>query len=216
METRYWKTNKNLGLFTTKVDETTPGAVKYEHPMIPGGFKWQLQVPTLAGHIESLYIDDSRYGQQLCIGLQNSSGVDVLQVPTHPKEGKKGKWPNGAYAYLAKRVMNFDVERILELKVWKFKPEDSHYDKLFIMPYQGGRKPVAEHLTRENQPNIGTVLVGSDEVWNTEPLFKALEEQVEAFNIANKGKLDEMRGNREPTKNEVAAQSNDILEDCPF
>lgn len=216
METRYWKCNKNLGKFTTKVDESTAGAVKYEHPMIPGGFKWQLEVNTLAGHIESLYIDDSQYGQQLCIGLQNSSGVDVLQVPTHPKDGKKGKWPNGAYAYLAKRVMNFDVERILELKVWKFKPKDSDYDKLFIMPYQGGRKPVSEHLTRDKQPKIEAVLVGSDKVWNTEPLYKALEEQVEAFNIANKGKLDEMRGNREPTKNEVAAQSNDILEDCPF
>jgi len=213
METRYWKCNKNLGQFTTKVDESTAGAVKYEHPMIPGGFKWQLQVPTLAGNIESLYLDDSPYGQQLCIGLQNSAGVDVLQVPTR-KQGSD--WPAAEYAYLAKRVMNFDVYSTLELKVWKFKPEDSDYDKLFIMPYQGGRKPVAEALTRDKQPKIDPVMVGSKKVWNTEPLLKALEEQVEAFIAANKGKLDEVKAIREPTKNEVAAQSNDILEDCPF
>ena len=213
METRYWKCNKNLGQFTTKVDENTAGAVKYEHSMIPGGFKWQLQVPTLAGHIESLYMDDSPYGQQLCIGLQNSAGVDVLQVPTHKQNSD---WPVAEYAYLAKRVMNFDVNSTLELKVWKFKPEDSAYDKLFIMPYQGGRKPVAEALTRDKQPKIDPVIVGSKKVWDTEPLFKALEEQVEAFIVANKGKLDEAKASREPTKNEVAAQSNDILEDCPF
>ena len=214
METRYWKTNKNLGQFTTKVDETTPGAVKYEHPMIPGGFKFQLQVPTIAGHIESLYLDDGPYGEHLCIGLQNSAGVDVLQVPTHKQNSD---WPTPEYAYLAKRVMNFDMERIMEFKVWKFKPEDSDYDKLFIMPYQGGRKPVAEALTRDKQPKIDPVTVGSKKVWDTEPLFKALEEQVEAFISANKGRLDEAQANREPTENEkAAAQSNDVLADCPF
>ena len=214
METRYWKCNKNLGQFTTKVTEETAGAVKYEHPMIPGGFKWQLQVPTLAGHIESLYLDDGPYGQHLCIGLQNSAGVDVLQVPTHKQNSD---WPVAEYAYLAKRVLNFDVNSILELKIWKFKPEDSDYDKLFIMPYQGGRKPVAEALTRDKQPKIDPVIVGSKKVWDTEPLFKALEEQVEAFIVANKGNLDEAKASREPTENEKAvAKSADPLADCPF
>lgn len=213
METRYWKVNRDLGQFCCKVDETTPGAVKYEHSMCTDGFKWQLQVPTLAGHIESLYLDDGPYGEHLCIGLQNSAGVDVLQVPTHKQNSD---WPVPEYAYLAKRVMNFDLERIMEFKVWKFKPEDSDYHKLFIMPYQGGRKPVAEALTRDKQPKIDPVTVGSKKVWDTEPLFKALEEQVQAFISANKGKLDEAKANREPTENEKAAQSNDILADCPF
>ena len=214
METRYWKVNRDLGQICCKVDETTPGAVKYEHSMCTDGFKWQLQVPTLAGHIESLYLDDGPYGEHLCIGLQNSAGVDVLQVPTHKKNSD---WPVPEYAYLAKRLMNFDLERILELKIWKFKPKDSDYDKLFIMPYQGGRKPVAEALTRDKQPKIDPVTVGSKKVWDTEPLFKALEEQVEAFISANKGKLDEAKANREPTENEkAAAQSNDVLADCPF
>jgi hypothetical protein len=85
------------------------------------------------------------------------------------------------------------------------------------MPYQGGRKPVAEALTRDKQPKIDPVTVGSKKVWDTEPLFKALEEQVEAFISANKGKLDEAKANREPTENEkAAAQSNDVLADCPF
>lgn len=218
METRYWKCNKNLGKFTTKVDESTAGAVKYEHPMIPGGFKWQLEVNTLAGHIESLYIDDSQYGQQLCIGLQNSAGVDVLQVPTRKQNSE---WPVAEYAYLAKRIGNFDVDRVLELKAAKFPGKDKDgkptgYDVFRVFPHQGSRNAVAEYLTRDKQPKIESGTVGSKQVWDTDPLFNALEEQVEAFNIANKGKLDEMRGTREPTKNEVAAQSNDILEDCPF
>jgi len=215
METRYWRTNKDLGQFCTKVDETTPGAVKYEHSMCTNGFKWQLQVSTIAGHIESMWMDESPYikGKQLCIGLQNSAGVDVAVIPTRKQ---KSVWPTDAYSYLAKRVMNFDIDSILELKVWKVKPEDSDYEKLFILPYQGGRKPVAEALTKEKQPKVETVMVGSTKNWNTEPLFKALEEQVEAFIVANKGKLDEAKSSREPTKNEVVAQSNDILEDCPF
>ncbi len=214
METRYWKCNNDLGQLCCKVTEETPGAVKYEHSMCTNGFKWQLQVPRLAGHIESLYLDDGPYGQHLCIGLQNSAGVDVLQVPTHKQNSD---WPVPAYAYLAKRVCNFDINRMLELKVWKFKPENSDYDKLFILPYQGGIKPVAEALTREKQPKLEPVMVGSKKVWNTEPLFKALEEQVEAFIVANKGKLDEAKAAREPTENEkAAAQSTDLLADCPF
>jgi len=218
METRYWKFNKSLGLFTIKVDETTPGAVKYEQAMCDGGFKWQLQVPKLAGHIESLYIEDNKFGQQFCIGLQNGSGVDVAKVQTH---SQKTSWPTGEYAYLAKRIMNFDMDRVLELKAAKFpgkkdgKP--TGYDVCRVFPHQGGRKAVEEYLTKDKQPKLFPVKVGSKEVWDTEPLFKALEEQVEAFNSANKGKLDEAKANREPTESEkAAAQSNDVLADCPF
>lgn len=217
MESKYWKFNKSLGLFTIKVDETTPGAVKYEQAMCDGGFKWQLQVPKLAGHIESLYIKDNEFGQLFCIGLQNGSGVDVAQVQTH---GQTTSWPTGEYAYLAKRIMNFDMDRVLELKAAKFpgkkdgKP--TGYNVCRVFPHQGSRNAVAEYLTRDKQPKLFPVKVGSKEVWDTEPLFKAFEEQVEAFNSANKGKLDEAKANREPTKNEVAAQSNDVLADCPF
>ena len=217
MQTRYWRYNKKLALFCHKTEEDTPGAVWYEESMCQGGGKWQLQTDRLNGHIESVFLD-KKYDPRFGIGVQGDEFVDVLM--TDVKAGTS-KWPAKDYSYLAKRVGNFDLERPLELKAVKFPGKNpdgtlSGYEVYLAMPYQGGKDPVPEFFTRDKQPKIGFAMDGNNKTWLTQPLFDALEQQVEAFNFANKDKLDQTKGSRGPTENEKAHAPNPFLEDCPL
>ena len=118
-ETRYWKKINEGGGFwakckdqeNTKADD---GRQLYKYTKPNPGERWQYEARTFGGDIESFFIREGQYGDQLCIGINSEDRVNVLQIPVWKKEGAL----NADFKGFAKKIQNLDIQASIDFSTW--------------------------------------------------------------------------------------------------
>jgi hypothetical protein len=122
-DTRYWKKDNTQGGYWSKCrdqslndEQAGDGRVLHKYTKPFPGERWQYKTENLFGNIESIWIDNGQYGEDLKIGLQHEQGVDVLRIPVW-RDKSNGKL-NTDFKGFAKKIPNISVHSPITLSTW--------------------------------------------------------------------------------------------------
>lgn len=219
LETKYWKKDGTQGGFWSKCKdqvEIADGRVLHKYTKPNPGERWQYVSPALAGKPESMYVDEGKFGDALCIGLQHNAGVDVLQIPVWQKKGVLSTDFKG----FAKKLPNLDVTQELVLSTWiNAKGARTWKDRsgetrtvipIYITAQQGGENVKSGFEYKEGEGYIGIPApeiaeLSSGKVYDFTLQNDFFMDLVNKFIADNQYILDETKASRGNTPAEVSA-----------
>jgi len=111
------------GAFRTKVREDYPGAIKRENKN--NVVVYEREVPGLSGMVENVEIEDSEFGKQIKITLdENAEGKNpVLSFGVESKNGRD----------VLRKLPGVDFSKEVEISPYRFTPEDKEISGISIM-----------------------------------------------------------------------------------
>lgn len=120
--------------------------------------------------ITKVYTKEGNFGSQLIIeGVVDSDETAVLQF----------KYGFGEYQSIAKKVANIDISLECDFVPYYFKTDEGK-TREGINIYQAGNK-IHNTLGREDLPELKKVKRSGKMVFDWEPIYKVLDQEIEAF-----------------------------------
>lgn len=231
-ETRYWKKIAEGGGFWSycKDQENTKsndGRQLYKYTRPNPGERWQYEAHQFGGVIDSLYIKDGKFGEELCIGVASENRVNVLQIKVWQDKKSDGKL-HADFKGFAKKIPNIDINDSIDFKTWTnlkgtrewTDGEGNAHSSIptHIMVYQDNgamrtnTKAAFDYIDGAyvGIPAPESAEMGGRTVYDFTIQNKFFVDLVESFSAKNDELLKERRENRESTPAEALPNSSPV------